>query len=327
MPDVVYDAILGQDGSNNNQVLKQVTQSDFDPHYNIFGARNSGNPYVATYTPPTGNTVLSAHFLESANPEAQLTTMDIGGFLTLFGALGARIADGSLVQIPWVKRQSGGTLQSGAHHMLIQGTTSTNSITTGTYNPVQLVPVSISAPRNGPVTANGEVHFLSGDGLTNPFTAKTNQSLSSQNFGGMYSLGPCWLAGSRISRMVGFNVNFGVHLSEKQRYDGCPFPSDLFIEEIEPTIEIQVEDFDQIASWESAVSITTPSFAAFLRQRYPGGTFFADNAAQHIKLSFASGIAHPQAMRASETKHGNAALIIRGVSLTVSVTSAVAAPS
>jgi len=321
MPDVVYDAQIGVDGSSNPIYLRQITQSDFDPHYNFIMGRESGSPYVALET--ISDVANAAQYISDAAPEGQLTTVDIETFLTLFTPTGARVADGSTLVIPYQKRASGGTFQSGAHHVVIRGTPAADNAGS-IISPAQLIPQSVTAPRAGAVTASGAIHYLSGDGLVPPFEALVGQTLPAQAFTAMWGGGPVWINGTRIARQVGFSVNFGCQYSEKQHYDGCPYPSDIFLEEINPVIEIQVEDFDQIASLEGVAQIT--QFSAFLRRRVPGGTYIADATAAHLKFSFANGIIVPQALRASETKHGNAALRISGVSLAVTSAAAVAGP-
>ena len=116
MPDVVYDALVG--ASTN---LRQVTNSGFDAHLEFMGARQSGSG------------VISDQFLTSGSPEGQLTTVDIGGFVTAFGTVGSQV-DGASILLPYQKRQSGGTFKSGSSHMTVAGITTC---------PVQLVPQQV----------------------------------------------------------------------------------------------------------------------------------------------------------------------------------------
>ena len=294
MPDVVYDALVG--ASTN---LRQVTNSGFDPHLDFMNARESGNP------------VISDQFLSTGSPEAQLTTVDIGGFIAAFGTTGGQ-TDGANILVPYQKRQSGGTFKGGSTNMTVAGITTC---------PVQLVPQQVTAPRQGSPTASGQLHFLSVDGITVPYVESVNQSLSAQAFDAMYGLGPCFINGTKVPRQVGFTVTFGVGLSEKQHYDGAVWPSDIFLETFDPVIEIQVEDFDQISSIATGGVIT--SCSAYLRKRLSGSSYSADTNAAHVKFSFASGMIVPQALRASETKHGSAAIRLIGRTLVASNASTV----
>lgn len=323
MPDIVYDAQLGvtSEGSPAPIYLRQVFTSEFDPHYEVLQGRESGNPYVALQL--VGESNLAANFIQSASPEAPITTADIAGFLTSFGTLGAQIPAGETVKIPYQKRQSGGTFRSGSHNMIVQGTPAADT-PNSTPCPVQLIPQTITAPRMGAAIANGLAVFLSGDGISSPFELKTSQALSGQVFNAMYGLGPVFVNSNQLVRQCGYTVSFGLQMSEKQHYDGSPYPTDIFVEMVDPVIEVQVEDFDQIASLNGLTDLT--QFTAYLRMRAPGGTYIADNVANHIKFSFANGDVVPQALKASETKHGNAALRIQGVSLTVSTAATVTSP-
>lgn len=294
MPDVVYDAVLG------SNPLKQITNSSFDEQLQVLTGRMSGGTYG------------SDHFVEGAGPKMDLTSVDIGGFITAFGAIGSRIADGSTVIVPWAKRASGSTFAGTGANVQVAGVDD---------SPVQLIPRSINAPRSGTPTAQGEVWFLSADGKLAPHAITLNEDLASQAFGAMYGLGPVAVNGSFLPKQIGFNINFGVGLSEPQRYDGLVWPTDCFIETVDPTIEVSVEDFDIIASFTGGAAIT--SVKAYLRKRTTGSTFVADGTAQHCKFSFTGGIITPKQLSAQETKHGQAGIMLTGRQMTVSAASAI----
>ena len=286
MPDVVSDCLIGA-----STYLHQITQSSFNPNIQILDGVASGSPYVME------------QFIESANPEAQITSVDLANFMTIFGVQGGQIASGVNVIVPYQKRKSGGTFQTGSANMEIQGVASC---------PVQLVPLSINAPRMGVPTAQGGLHFLSVDGITQPWAGLVNQSLSAQVFEAMYGLGPVYVNGTRVPKQVGWNLNFGVGLSEKQHWDGLPFPSDVFIETAKPSIEFNVEDFDLMASITGGEAIT--SFVCYLRARVQGGTYGTTG----ISFTFSSGaIGVPLQLSASETKHGTAGVRVEGYTGTV----------
>ncbi|HEY0982674.1 hypothetical protein [Schlesneria sp.] len=298
MPDVVYDAILGS-GVN----LRQVTNSSFDPKVESLAGRMSGAA------------VISDQFIVSSQPEASLSTVDIGGFLTAFGVVGAVVNNGANVTIPFQKRARAGTFVGAGANMVVKGITDC---------PVVLNPQTITAPRQGAPTAQGQVLFLSSDGMVTPYSETVNQTLAGQLFSAMYGLGPVYINGDLVPRQVGFSVTFGLGWSEPQNYEGSVFASDIFLETIDPVIEVQVEDFDLLASILGGASIT--NVTAYLRKRASGGTYVADATAQHIKFTFAGGLIKPQAMSAQETKHGNAGLRLEGRTLVASTASAVTAP-
>jgi len=298
MPDVVYDALLGS-GVN----LRQVTNSGFDPKIESMSGRFSGAP------------VISDQFIVSSQPEASLSTVDIGGFLTAFGTLGTLIASGANVTVPYQKRAKGGTFVGAGANMKVVGIADC---------PVVLVPQSINAPRQGTPTAQGQAFFLSSDGIVVPYAESVNQTLQAQAFNAMYGLGPVYINGVHVPKQVGYSVSFGLGWSDLQTYDGAVYPSDMFLETIDPVIEVQVEDFDQFVSILGGAAIS--SVTAYLRKRTSGGTYVANATAQHIKFSFASGVIKPQMISAQETKHGSAAIRLEGRTRVASAASAVTAP-
>jgi hypothetical protein len=286
--DVVYDVPIGAG------TQRQVTQTSFSENIDVMAARMSGAP------------VISDQFIQSASPMAELSSVDIGGFLTNFGTVGGQIANGSTVIVPYHKRVSGGTFQGGSSNLIVSGVVNC---------PVQYVPLSVSCPALGSPVANGQLHFLSGDGETQPWAVAANQALANQAFVACYGLGPIFLNGVQVPRHIGFTVNFGVGLSDKKHYDGAPYPSDIFMEQFDPSIEFNQEDFDFLAGIAGGGAITT--LVCYLRKRASGGTYIANGTAAHIKFSFTSGFLSSQQVSASETKNGTQGVRCLGRTLLV----------
>lgn len=286
--DVVYDCPMGA------STLRQVSQSGFNEGIEVMAARMSGSQSI------------SDQFLASANPVGEVTSLDIGGFLTLFGATGALVADGSTVSIPYHKRASGSSFASGSANLVAKGIAS---------NPVFIEPVSIHAPANGACTAQGRAHFLSADGVTQPWAVAANQALASQAFVAQYGLGPVYLNSTLVPRQIGYTVNFGLGLSEKKHYDGAVYPSDLFIEELNPSIDFSQEDFDLLASVAGGAAITT--LVCWMRKRASGGSYVADDQLVHMTFTFSAGFIHSQGISASDTKNGQQGVRVLGRALTI----------
>ena len=286
--DVVYDCPMGA------AALKQVTQSQFSENLEVLAGRMSGNG------------VISDQFLLSGSPHASVVSMDIGGALTLFGTVGSQVGNGSTVAIPYHKRASGSTFAGGATNAVVKGLAS---------NPVQLVPQSVQAPQMGAPTFHGDVHFFGEDGATAPYSILTNQTLAAQAFNAMWGLGPVKVNGVSVPRQIGFTVNFGVGLSEKKHYEGATWPSDIFLELFDPSIEFSHEDFDYISGIAGGGGIT--SIYAWLRKRLSGGTYSADANAVHISFGFTSGFIRSQQISASEAKSGQAGVQVLGRTLLV----------
>lgn len=295
MPDIVFSAILGA------TTVKQVASSSFNENISILAARTSGSPTIAD------------QFIDSIAPAGEFTTTDIANFLAAFGVSGSQITDGSTVKIPYQKRANGASFGGDGTNLVIVGKAD---------NPVQLLPISVTAPRQGAVTASGAIHFLSEDGLTAPHQVLTGQDLTVETFNSMYRLGPVYINGTQLPKGVGFTVNFGVGLSEKQHFDGATFPTEVYKETFDPYIEVTAEDFDILADLTGGVAIT--SVRAHLLKRVSGSTVAAYGSTVHTRFSFASGLITPQQISASDTKHGQAALRFSGRTLVYSTSSAVA---
>ncbi len=287
--DVVYDCPLG-----SGVLLSQVTQSQFSENIDVLPGRMSGSG------------VISDQFIEGAAPHAQLTSMDIGGSLTIFGTTGSLLSGGNNVAIPYQKRASGGTFAGGSTNAVVKGAVSC---------PVLLMPMSVSAPPKGSPTFHGDLHFFSSDGLTQPYSIVTNQGLGSQAFNAMYGLGYIKVNGTLVPRQIGFTVHFGVGLSEKKHYDGAIWPTDIFQETFDPSIEFSQEDFDYISGIAGGASITT--LYAWLRKRASGGTYASGVSTVHISFGFTSGFIRAQQISASETKNGQSSVQCLGRTLVV----------
>lgn len=301
----VYDARLGTSGGNP-LYLRQVTNASVSENLRVLMGRMSGGKYA------------SDQFIESGDPAAEITTTDIGGFLTGFGTEGTRITDGTTVIVPWRTRSSGGTHASGSTHSHVRGT--------GSACPVQLVPQSISAPRQGAVTAQGMIAFLSDDGVTKPHRVYNgDQALASQAFTAMWGLGPIYVNGSERPLNVGYTVNFGVQLSEMKRYAGAIYPTDCFIETVNPSFEFTEEDFATLYGFTGGAAIT--GLSAFLRKRLSGGGYEDDASTVHINFTLGGGIATPRPLSAQDTKEGTASILIEATgALTTYNGVAIAAP-
>lgn len=299
MASTVYDAILG------STTVRQVSNVSLNPNLSVMKERYSGGTHIA------------AQFIDSGEPVLDLTTADIEGFLAAFRDdthESLRVANGNTVIVPWNGRADGGTFQSGSNHVRVRGYSTTS--------PVQLVPMSISAPTKGPATAQGQVHFLSRNGAEVPHQIQTSQALASQAFNACFRQGPLSVNGSLIDEQIEFTLNFGVTLSEKKHYAGGNYPTSVFIQTVEPSIQFTQEAFAYLSSIINGVDIS--SVSAFLRKCVEGSTVEADAATEHIEFSFAGGLMTPQSVSASGTSEGRNSIMIQGEVLTVATGVAIA---
>lgn len=299
MAATVYDVVCG------GTTVRQVSQTSLNPNMQIMKEKFSGNAYIAE------------QFIEAANYEVSLTTTDIAGALAAFrdsSNESLRILNGGTVIVPWNDRSSGGTfLAASSNHVRIKGYSTTS--------PVQLVPMSISAPQSGFASFQGAIHFLSRNGLEPPILVQTAQSLASQAFVGSYRLGPLNVNGTLVDQQIGWNLNFGVQLSEKKRYGGAPYPIDCFIVSVEPTIEFTAEAMAFLSTITGGLAIT--SLSAYLRKCVAGGTVVANATEENIEFSFAGGLATHNSTSGSGSAEVQNMVVVAGESLVIDTTAAI----
>lgn len=289
----VYDAVLG-----SGNALKQVESSSFQANITPIAGTASGAPDPSDY------------FIGPGMPVARFTTTDIAGALGFLSATAGLFVNNGTITIPWNQRTNGGTFAGSTAHARINGTYAL------------IVPVSISASQDDPaIRLTIEVHFLSSDGFTAPVTISTAQSLASQAFNVIHTFGGVYYAGSQITESVGWSVNFGIEV-EKSSHDGGNFPIRAYIVNRRPTIDIEFEDLDAVATTDILAEAMTAG-AVYGRKRTAGGIFVADATTAHLKFSFADGITATESIEANGTGRAKAAIRLYGEALTASAASAI----
>lgn len=295
--DVVYDAILG---SGNN--LRQVRSSQYSPNGTIILGSASG-----AIDP-------SELYGGAANPTVLFETADVAGALGLMSVTAGLHVSSGTITIPYQKRANGAAFAGTLSHMTISGTDAL------------IIPVQISGRQdNEAVILTVQVIFYSSTGLANPVTFNTGATLASQAFNAQYDFGPVYadLGGgsSQIAEAVGWTVNTGIVVGT-QRANGGIYPSKLFIQQRNPTIEILFEDFDDAAAFGTVYDALT-SCAVYGRQRTDGGTHTADASGAHLKFSFAAGITDIRSLGGSDRNNGQASIMLTGKALTAATTSTI----
>lgn len=285
----VYDAVLG------GLTLKQVTDGSYAPGAQPIAARASGNIDPDQY------------FGGPAEPKAMFSSGDIAGVLAgLSVTAGLAVASGTIT-IPFRKRSQQAGFASGGSHFTVSGT---NGL---------IVPTRFRAAQDDEAAlAELECWFRSTDGLTVPAAVNVNQSLAAQSFNAQFAMGPVTVNGSAIPEIVEASVNPGITV-RSSRHDGGIYPQKLYIVERRPTIDITFEDFDEAV----AVYQVMTECEVFFRKR-SGVGFVSDATEQHIKFSFADGIATTEQLQASGQQDGRATIRLHGETLTASAASAIA---
>jgi hypothetical protein len=292
MSAAIYDSVFGA------LAIKQCAAAEFSPNNQIDPARMSGA------VDPT------AHYLGQGEPRARWTSHDLA---TILGAVsvtaGLYVASGTIT-VPWNRRAAGSTFLGATSHFRLNGTKGL------------LWPTQFEANQGDPkARCMLECAFLSSNGLAVPVTASTAQSLAAQSFTSEFRLGPVAINGSALPGVVGIVVNTGIQV-ELEYLDGGVFPTNAYITQRDPSMDIRFRDETALATYGPLVAAVT-SAVAYFRKKSAGGTVVADATEEHIALSFADGITDVQQIGGSGTATAEPALRIVGETLTASAASAI----
>lgn len=291
MASTVYDAVLG------GLTLLQVTRTDYQPNAQQIAGKASGA--VAP----------SEFFAGSGEPMCSFDSMDVGGALGSISVSAGLAVSSGTITIPWNKRANGGTFQGTLSHDRLNGTDGL------------IVPTQFSANQGDEgATVSLDCHFISSDGTTVPVTASSSQSLASQSFNAMWSMGGGSINGTAIPELVGATINPGITV-QKQSVDGYNYPTAIFITQVDPYIDFIFEDMDALATYAPLFTVGTAAVVYFRKRS--GVSFVADGTAQHCKFSFADGLVVAQSVSHSGNTRGRATLRVYGEALTASGASAI----
>ncbi len=298
MPETVHDVTLG------GTTLKQCEAADYMANAEAARHRASGAPAAA---------LIRAN---KAEPVARFQSGDLQGVIAamLASVNALHVAAGSIV-IPYKKRATGGTYEGSSAHFTLSGTHAMNVCT------------EISATHQDPkgAMATVETHFYSSDGLTEPVAENTGQSVSTESFNRAYALGECDVNGSAIEFLVSARVITGKTVVKAGWAPGL-YPQKVWIEEIDPKIELTFEDFDAMASY-SALFAAMTSAAVHFRRLADAGSYVAALTAEHARFSLGAGLWVAQGLSAKAQARGQATIVLEGKTLTSSAASAVALSS
>ena len=291
MPSTVYDAILGA------LTLKQVTRSGYSLNGEPIVGRASGAPAPSEY------------FGGESAPQADFDSADIAGVLGAISVSAGLAVSSGTITIPYNKRASGGTFAGTLAHFTLNGT---NGL---------IVPSEFSVNQGDPAAlAKLMCHFRSTNGIAEPVSESINQTLAAQSFNAMYALGPGSINGNTIDQLQGIVVTPGITVLP-QYQDGGIYPTDLFIQTQQPTIDYLFEDLDAIETFSAQFTVMTAAIAYFRKRS--GVSFVSDATEEHVKFSFADGIVSTQSIQSSDVNNGQATLRCYGEALTATASSAI----
>jgi hypothetical protein len=246
-----------------------ITDQNLEFANQVLGEATSGSPYAKSQSlvhqaARGGFTSLDAASLLGALPTTGLSLADLTAGLNLFLA----------------KREEGGGVASGAVHRKY---TLANGI---------LVPRQLTAAHLGNASLSAEI-LPTSDGTNAPLTITKNVSLpAGAADGARHTLGPVTIGGVSLASLRTLTVNFGIN-AQTEGADSKLWDTHASYEDIAAVITIAGIDpewLDTAAIPITGKAATHANTTIYLRKRLSGGTFVADNVAEHIAIT-AAGLA------------------------------------
>jgi len=293
---VPADVILG------SSTVRQITGVDHKTGQEHRKSMNSGGVAVVQVSGKAAAEVTS------------ITSADLATLVALntnaFCSAGLSLAS-STITVPYKPRAAGGAFVSGSNYVALTGA---NAF---------IVPTSFEASQDADFATCGfDVHWLSTDGLTKACDDASSQALASQAFGAEYTLGPCYINGTLIAGVQSFRVTPGIEVVKPPLGSGSIFPFMASIKQTMPTIEITVNDFTSI---EGTVGDWTAMTSAncYMKKRADSGVFTAGATTEHVRFTFAAGLADTNGVSVSNNDDGSATITLHGKVLTASAAVAI----
>ena len=286
---VCADALFGATN------IRQVTTANHATNQEIRKAMNSG-----------GNAVVQVSG-KASGEISQIVSGDIAALVALntstFCGAGLTVLS-STITIPYKIRSAGGSFVSGSNNVHLTGA---NAL---------IMPTSFEASQDGDFAmANMAVHWLSADGVTKGCDDATSQAIAAQAFNAEYTLGPCYINGTLIAGAQSFRVTPGIEVVKPPLGSGSVFPVFASIKAAMPTMQLTVNDWDAIAG--TVGDFTAMSSANFyMKKRADSGVFTAGATAEHVRFTFAAGLADTDSISVSNNDDGSATITLHGKVLT-----------
>lgn len=294
---VPADVILG------SSTIRQITGVNHNTGQEIRKAMNSGGVAVVQVSGKASAEVTS------------ITSADVAGLVALntnaFCSAGLALSS-STITVPYKPRAAGGTFVSGSNYVALTGA---NAF---------IVPTSFDASQDADfATCAFDIHWISTDGLTKACDDASGQALASQAFGAEYTLGPCYINGTLIAGVQSLRVTPGIEVVKPPLGSGSVYPFMASIKQTMPTIELTVNDFEAIAGTVGDFTAMT-SANCYMKKRADSGVFTAGATTQHVRFTFAAGLADTNSVSVANNDDGSATITLHGKVLTASA--AVALP-
>lgn len=255
----VHDISLDSDVIGNIVSLNHNTNGTIVPAF-ASGATGPGKQFV-------GETSQSSTFQSTALE--QILALNSGTMLQV-----GQCTTSATTTVPFSERV--GCLSGAASHQSI------SSSNTYTYL------TSIAGTRGQSATIDGEIKYLSTDGVTAPITFTSGASLTAAALVEEYLLAKVFIDGVEVPELTGVTINPGFELIEQRKGTGV-YPTDVFTKTIAPSIEINTEDFASVVALVNAAALSS-GVDVYFAKRTDGGVTVAYATAEHIKIAAVNGL-------------------------------------
>lgn len=291
----VHDVIIGASMSPSTIHQCQSTNLESNIEENVHRMSGAVSPSLVS--------------VKGAEPKAPISTHDLLGFLTAIPiATGLKVESGTIT-VPYKRRANEGLFATGSD-LILAGTDGI------------AVPTNVTASQGDDgAVANADIWFVSTDGLIIPVTTTTGGTAAAQSFNAAFSMGPAAINSTELPMVTRTTVNFGLE-AVPHYYGGGPYPQVVTINFINPTVEIEFEDFDSVHALGPLFSALT-SCDVYYRKALDGDTYVPDATAQHVRFTLSGGLVKVNDFGAEGTDDGKSTLQLTGKTLAVSTASAI----
>lgn len=276
-------------------IIRQLSSKDLAPGNTIERAFANGSINSFTF------------FVNTADRRERFTTNDLVNAITAISpAIGVCIDAGTIIS--QLANRSCNGITAGANHMQALATRMRGSLRT------------LRAQQDQMATVDGELIYLSSDGYIDPVAMSIGNSLIATGFTACYRLSKVIIGGTQLTGVKGVTVNFG-QAWEVERFDGHVYGTQAFLMRVEPFIDITFINEQSIPTLGLFGSIANAT--VYFQKMAQGGTVVAPATAEHVAISFGTGIKDMQSIGASGTGLAEPTLRLHGHVLTASTTSAI----
>lgn len=261
-----YSISAVQLDDTDDVIIGGITQSSFATGLTVSGEPTSGEPYPRIQT------------INAIEPLPTFTSYMIATLLSNIGVAGLDISGlASGVALYLYKHASGSTRAAGSVHRKALGAAG------------MVIPQTLSVDNKGDCTLQCQVMFLSADGSAAAYAVTDANAMVTLTDAERFALGTAKVGDITLGQLTNLSIDFGLNVVAEAA-GGEVYPTFASIETWLPVITLRGNKVSNAAGDGISLTGTAATHAntiLFLRKRASGGTFVADNVAEHIKFTVA----------------------------------------